>query len=172
MNKYLSPLLLPICSLLAGLALSGCAGYKLGSVDAGYKTVAVPVFRNQTTKPQLEAPLTNALLRRIQADGSLQVKWADEADVVVNGVILSYDRQVLRSLPAETRTPREYRLRIEVLVEAKHRRTGEVIISPTKFSGQADTFIGSDLQTAENQALPLIADDLARQIVSQLTEKW
>lgn len=158
--------------LLTLLALSGCA-YQVGPVGKpGYRSVAVPMFRNKTVKTQLEAPVTNAIIKRLQADGSLQVTWEADADIVVTGTVTDFDRAVLRTQVQDTRAPREYRLRLTANIEVRDRRTGKLVMPATALTGQADAFLGSDLQSAEQQAVPLMADDLARQVVSRLTERW
>ena len=160
------------CLMLAWL--SGALGcYHLGPIGKNTtRSVAVPMFKNRTLKPQLEAQITNAIIKRLQADGSTRVDWEANADVVVTGVITRYDRAVLRTQKEDTNVPREYRLSIEALVEARNRITGAVVLKPTTLIGHADSFLGSDLQSAEEQALPLIADDLARRVVSLLVEGW
>lgn len=161
-------------TLLCLLALTGGLGcYHLGSAGKlGYRSVAVPMFKNRTLKPQVEAQITNAIIKRLQADGTLRVNWEADADVVVTGAITRFDRDALRMQKDDSKAPREYRLSIEVLVEARDRVTGKVVLKPTTLTGHADAFIGNDLQSAEQQSLPLIADDVARQVVSLLVESW
>jgi hypothetical protein len=130
------------------------------------------MFQNQTLQPQIETRITNAILKRLQADGAARVAWEADADIVVRGVITKYERKVLRGQKDDSVVPREYRLRVEARVEARDRLTGNVVVPVTVLTGQADSFIGSDLQSAEQQALPLLAEDLARQVVSLLVERW
>jgi hypothetical protein len=155
------------------LVAGGCAGYRIGPMlQADYKSIAVPMFANKTLTPQLEAQITNGILKRLQADGSLRIDSVANADVVLTGEILRYNRHPLRSLRNESGTPREYRISIDARVEARSRATGKTVVPAMVLTGYADTFIGSDLQAAEQQLLPLIADDLARQVVTLLVEKW
>lgn len=162
-------------SLLIATALfaSGCLGYRVGPVHkSNYRSVAVPMFQNETLMPQLEAQVTNAVIKRFQSDGMLEIRATDHADVVVTGSIVNYERVALRSLKLDTGTTREYRVRITAEISAKESGSGKPVIEKQKFVGTAETFIGEDQQSAEFQALPLVADDLARQIVHALTEAW
>jgi hypothetical protein len=165
-----------VAIILAGLGCAlaaGCMGYRVGPVlKADYRSVAVPMFKNKTYKPQLEAQITNGIIKRLQADGTLRVDSEANADVVVTGEITHYDRLALRLTQEDVNVPREYRLVIIVHVEGRDRRTGKVVLKPTDISGTTDMFIGADLQSAEYQALPLVADDVARQVVSLLVESW
>lgn len=161
-----------LCGLSVGL-LAGCAGYRLGPVQKTvYRSVAVPMFQNRTLTPQLEAQVTNAIIKRLHKDGALAVRFTDDADVILRGEIIGYERETVRGERLDTTVPRELRLTIQVRVEAYHRITGATIVPATVVSGKADTFIGTDQQSSERQALPLIADDLAQKVVSLLTERW
>jgi len=155
-----------------GLLVSGCLGYRVGAVGRlSYRSIAVPMFQNETQQPQLEAPITNAILKRFQADGTLQVNSEPRADVVVRGRITRYERAVLRYVQTADNNAREYRVSITIVIEARQ-PNGDVVLPPTTITGATDTFVGSDLQSAEQQALPLVADDLARQVVNLLAESW
>jgi hypothetical protein len=161
-----------IC-LLGATLLGGCAGYKLGPVyKTEFRSVAVPMFKNRTLKPQLEAQVTNAIIKRLQTDGSLAVRSTDDADIVLRGELVLFGRTMLRGQRLDTALPEELRLVIQARIEAHDRVTGAVVLPPTVVSGSADTFVGADQQTAELQALPLIAEELAKKAVSVLVERW
>jgi hypothetical protein len=160
-------------ALAAIVLLCGCAGYRLGpTLSAEYRSVAVPMFRNKTYQPQIEAQITNGIIKRFQSDGTLRIESVANADLILTGEILRYRRHELRSRRVETGTPREYRVSIDAKIEARDRLTGKIVLPATTVTGSADTFIGNDLQTAEAQVLPLIAEDLARQVVTLIAEKW
>ena len=74
---------------LAGLS-AGCAYTTQSSLDPKYQTIAVEAFQNLTREYDLQAPLTNALLRAFTADGRLQVVDAQHADLLLEGLILDY----------------------------------------------------------------------------------
>jgi hypothetical protein len=46
------------------------------------------------------------------------------------------------------------------------------VLSPGAASGSTSFFVGHDVNTDERQALPLAAEELARHLVSQLSEGW
>ena len=153
--------------LLVSSLLFGCAGYHVGPVTkTSFHSIAVPMFRNETLRPQLEAQISNAIIRRLQQDGSLQIQSQPRADAVLIGTVVHYDRIALRSLRSDAGIPREYRISITVRVEARDRRTGETVLKST------EVLIGEDQQSAEMQALPLLADDIAKRVAGLLVESW
>ena len=155
------------------LFVFGCAGYHIGPVTKrNFNSIAVPVFRNTTLQPQLEAQISNAIIQRLQQDGSLRIESEPRADVVLKGSITKYERQALRSSRTDTGSPREYEISIIVRVEATDRRTGETVLKSTNVEGKSDVFIGEDQQSAEEQALPLIADDIGKRVAGLLVESW
>jgi hypothetical protein len=159
--------------ILIACVVSGCMGYRVGPLhQSNYRSVAVPMFQNKTLMPQLEAQVTNAVIKRFQSDGMLEVRAMEQADIVVTGLIVDYERVALRSLKLDTGTTREYRVRITAEISVRESSTGKLVIEKQKYTGSAETFIGEDQQSAEFQVLPLVADDLARQIVHALTESW
>jgi hypothetical protein len=159
--------------LLASLLAFGCAGYHIGPVTKrNFNTIAVPMFRNETLRPQLEAQISNAVIKRLQQDGSLRIEIEPRADVILSGTVFRYQRSALRSLRSDTGVPREYEIAITVRVEARDRRTGEVVLKSTEVEGKSDVFIGEDQQSAEMQVLPLVADDIAKRVAGLLVESW
>ena len=151
----------------------GCAGYRVGPVaKRNFKSIAVPMFSNETLRPQLEAQISNAVIKRLQQDGSLRIEPKPRADVVLNGTVFRYVRNALRTLHSDTGVPREYEIVITVRVEARDRRTGEIVLKPTEVEGKSDVFIGEDQQSAEEQVLPLVADDIAKRVAGLLVESW
>ena len=172
-NGRIATATLTACGVVLALFVFGCAGYRVGPVaKRNFTSIAVPVFRNETLLPQLEAQVSNAIIKRLQQDGSLRIETEPRADVVLTGTISRYERNALRTLRSDTGVPREFEIAITVRVEAKDRRTGETVLKSTEVVGKSDVFIGEDQQSAEEQVLPLVADDIGRQIARLLVESW
>ena len=165
----------PLVALLTltSFFLLGCAGYHVGPVTKrSFKSIAVPMFRNTTLRPQLEAQISNAVIQRLQQDGSLRIESEARADVVLRGSIVKYYRESLRSLRSDANIPREFEITITVSVEATDRRTGETVLKSTLVDGKSDVLLGEDQQSAEEQVLPLIADNIAKRVAGLLVESW
>ena len=85
---------------LLAVALTGCGYTTRSSLDPKYRTIAVPAFRNESHEYDLQAALTNAVIRKFVADGRLEVVPASQgsaggADLLVEGVIRGYNLEGL-----------------------------------------------------------------------------
>lgn len=152
------------------LGLSACAGYHLGPTDglvAGGKSIRVNVFANQTLQPRLGDAATTALRRSIQADGTYRLSTGEEADVIVTGTITRYVRHELSWVPNDVLTVSDYRVSVTAHVIAREAATGRILLDQDA-TGYTLVRVGSDLNSAERQALPLLAEDLARNVTSLL----
>jgi Lipopolysaccharide-assembly len=80
------------CGLLVLCGLSGCA-YHMGHGDrqipGGYRTVAVPVFKNNTIESGVEVYFTNAFIREMQRSQIGMLTEKANAQVAVEGVVES-----------------------------------------------------------------------------------
>ena len=156
-------------AFLAAIA-TGCAGYKLGPTNgdtAGSKSVQIVPFVNGTTEPHLTDAVTTELRDRLQRDGTYKLSTHGEPDLVVTGVITRYGRNALSFQPGDTFTARDYKLMITAQVTARNRTTGQVIFEK-EIKGFTTMRTGADLVSDERQALPLLAADLAKNVIDQL----
>jgi hypothetical protein len=156
----------------AAVALAGCAGYQLGPVNgasASAKSIEVQPFNNQTLQPRLGDAITESLRERLQTDGTYHLATRGPGDVVVSGVVRQYTRQGLGYLNTDVTTPENYRVDLVVHVTARDRLSGRTILDKD-VKGHTFVHIGDDLASAERQALPLLAEDLAHNITEMLTE--
>jgi hypothetical protein len=154
------------------LFLGGCAGYQLGPTNgmaSGGKSIQITPFRSKPYEPRLSDAVTTQLRKTIQKDGTYHLNTSGDPDIVVTGTIETYDRQQLSYQPTDILTPRDYRIILVARVTARERSTGKTILD-REVSGRTTVRIGNDLSSAERQALPLAAEDLARSITSMLAE--
>lgn len=82
------------CIVLAAWAV-GCGYSTHSTLDQRYQTIAVPAFKNLSREYDLQAPLTNAVIRKFITDSRLEVTSLDKADLILEGVILDYRRKGL-----------------------------------------------------------------------------
>lgn len=153
-------------------ALCGCAGYRLGpsnGVTAGEKSVQVDPFVNQTMEPRLGDAVTTELRRDLQQDGTYRLATHGAADIVVSGTITRYDRHELSLVPTDVQTVSDYRIDVTAHVTARDTNTGKVIFEKP-VSGYTLVQVGSDLTSSERQAIPVLAQNLAKNVTAMLVD--
>jgi hypothetical protein len=160
--------------MLLGI-FTGCAGYTLGPTPPTYmkgiRTVAVPILKNVTITPDIEALATTTIIRQIQQDGTYEVTGVDHADAVVNGTITSVNRTKARSLQGNVLASAEFNVLVTIDFEIE-RATSAQVLGHRSFTGNTTFFVGNDVLSQERQALPLAVQDAAVQFVSYLSEGW
>lgn len=161
--------------LLAGLVMlggSGCAGYRLGPVNglaAGEKSVQVNPFGNRTLEPRLGDEATTQLRKQLQSDGTYRLASHNDGDIVVSGSVTRYQRIEVSFSSSDVLTVVDYRLEMSAQVTALDRTTGKVILNRL-VTGSTLIRVTTDLTSTERQALPLLADDLAKNVTALLAE--
>jgi hypothetical protein len=156
---------------LAAMFSAGCAGYHLGPVNsnavAGEKSIEIAPFNNQTLQPRLGDAVTQALRERMQTDGTYRLATRGPGDVVLTGVITAYNREGVGFLRSDVATAVNYRVQVTAHVTV---REGGKVLLDKNVNGYTLVQVGTDLTDAERQSLPLLAEDLARNITQLLTE--
>ena len=161
-----------LLGILLTLAGSGCAGYRLGPTNPAVtegRTIRVRFFENQTLEPRLVESVNQALRRVLQQDGSLKIRTHGSADLVLSGVLVSYDRLPLAFQPRDVATVKDYEIRLRATVKAIERSTGKALLD-REVAGRTTVRVGADLASAERQGIPLLAEDLAKNITALLVE--
>ena len=163
-----------ISSLLLALLVGGCAGYRLGPATPAHlshiKTIAVPTFANTTLVPRIEALVTGTVIKQFQQDGTFRIASEGQADAVLKAEIVAVGRNPARSVRGNVLSTTEFNLNLSVRYSLVG-RDGKPL-SAGGASGSTSFFVGSDVSTDERQALPLAAEEMAKQLVSQLSEGW
>jgi hypothetical protein len=134
--------------------------------------VQVIPFINRTLQPGLTDAVTSQMRNELQRDRSYQLSSSDEADVILSGELTSFLRSEVTLASNDILTVRDFRLSLVAHVTARDRVTGKEILNQS-VTGYTLIRVGSDLASAERQALPLLARDLARNVTALLAEgKW
>jgi hypothetical protein len=157
---------------LLALALAGCAGYTLGptnGVPAGSRSVQVLPFVNNTPEPRISEYLSSSMRKQFQQDGTFRLQTAGAPDILVTGEIVKFERSELSYTTNDVLTPQEYTLILTARVVARDLASGRTNLNRAI---QGHTYIraGADLASSEREAMPLLADDLARNAVSILVD--
>lgn len=163
--------------IIALLGLGACAsnpsdGYAFDSTyDSAVRSVAVPVFENQTFASGVEVELTEAIIKEIQRSTPMVVTRASRADSELRGVVRSVQ---IRSLANDSITGLTQTMSYKLTVDFEwvDSRTGKPIVTRKSFSS-ADVFVparptGERIETGRHAT----SQRLARDIVSELRETW
>ena len=150
--------------------LTGC-GYTVGATNgltAGEKKIQITPFMNHTLEPRLGDTVTTALRRNIQRDGTYHLATQGDADIIVTGVVTKYDRHELNFEPHDVLTVKDFRVNVEAKITARNVTSG----TSTNWTAKAYTLVrvGSDLTSAERQAMPDLADQLAKSVTDSLVD--
>ena len=167
--RSVAPFLL-IAALL--LPAAGCAGYRLGSASglaADAQSIEIIPFPNQTEEPRLSPALVSALRRQIQNNGTFKLETRGRGDLQITGNIVQYLRVGVTFQPGDVITPRDFELRMTAQVKVLNRRAGKTLLQ-RPVTGRTLIRAFNDLSSAERQALPLLANDLARKIIDLLVD--
>jgi hypothetical protein len=139
-------------------------------------TVAVPTFKNNTLLPRIEAQTADAVAKQFQQDGTYRLESSDQADVIVEGTIVSVDRLPMRIFASNVLQTSEFELTLRVKYRVIDRVTGAVLmegnaVGVTPFFSEAD-LVNSDLVTNQNMNYPIAAQRMAEHLVSKVAEGW
>jgi len=162
-----------VCALLA-LMPAGC-GYRLRGtgnfLPPHIKTMSIPVFKNLSTRYELDVKLTQAVIEEMTARGKVSLASdREKADAVLEGEILSYSASPI-AFTAGGR-PDRYNIRMTARIVLTDR-----IHSKTLFENPAFSYIqeyevpeGSDFESEETAAIEQVAERFARSLVTTILE--
>lgn len=163
--------------LLLGIIISGCAsdptvGYSTQSLYAPqFRTVAVPMFENNTTSRQMEMMLTDALVKKIQSRTPYRVVDEMNADTLLTGTITDVELQPLNR-SSVTGFDNEVLLRVTVNFEWMNLGTGTRIVGKRNFSADA-IFVPSRPSSEPIEMGQFAAiEQLSSDIVDQMQAAW
>jgi hypothetical protein len=155
---------------------SGCAGYQVGNIPnsamSGVKTIYVPVARNQTYEPGLPVQVTNAIIRRLENDGTYMSARTGEADADLVVTITEFDRIPVRRSREDVLITTQYRIALKGVITLTNRITGQIVFQNKDVVGISEYIVQGDAVEAERQTIPLAAQNVADQVVSLVAEGW
>ncbi len=158
--------------LLAALALVGCGTtYSWRSqVPERMRTVAVPTFRNESDVTELGAVAAGQVAREFQREGTFALRRAGDSATEIQGVIetaLSHGRAYRRNTGMRNN---EFTFTAQVKVSVIDKINSRVLIDNRVYRAETTYVANQDVLTGERNASGRLAEDLARQIVDDVTE--
>ncbi len=162
----------PLLPAVLAAALAGCAGYHLGpsnGLPAGSRSVQVLPFVNHTREPRISEYLGSSMRRQFQQDGTFHLQTAGTPDLEVSGEIIRFERGELSYATNDVLTPQEYTLILTAKVLARDPVSGKTNLD-RQVQGRTYIRAGNDLASTEREAMPNLAEDLARNAVAMLVD--
>jgi hypothetical protein len=164
-------------SIVLLVTLTSCAGYQLGNVPyqemKGVKKIYVPIVKNETYEPGIQTMVTNAIIRRIERDGTYLTGRLAEADATLEVTLTDFKRDSLRRARENSLVTEEYDLKLEATATLTNLRTGQKLFDKETVIGDTSIYVNEyRMQENERQAMPLAANALAYEIVRRITEGW
>lgn len=181
-----------VCLALAGCLMSSGCGYTTqSSLDPIYQSISVSPFYDKTAEYGLQAPLTNAVIRKFVADSRLRVKTQEDADLLLEGVIVDFQRKGLIYDRQDETT--QALLVVIASIRLTDQKSGEVLwqepvvsgettfytraagLTSGRLRGNAETYmdpVRSFASEEENRAAAEALEQLASEIVYRVLEPW
>ncbi|PYP65554.1 MAG: hypothetical protein DMD26_10640 [Gemmatimonadetes bacterium] len=130
-------------SVLLGLLLAGCGiryGFAGGGLPSNIRTMAVLPFDNQTTSPEVQRDLLDAMRKELQRRLGVRDASESRADAIVRGVISAYDVDVPVAVSANPSTAVTARRRLQVTVDVEivEQANGRVLFQRKGMRGEGD----------------------------------
>ncbi len=144
--------------LLAALCLSACGYHFSGEGDGpkpGLRLIAIPVFENKTSEPDLGAVFAGALRREFIQKGSLKVVPVEDAEAVFKASIKNINIVPVAHNPTDvvgTRVTVENRIYVTLDIRCEDKSNGKILWRDPNFNYYKVYRLSSD---------PLFPDALA-----------
>lgn len=161
--------------LITGLLVS-CAGYRMGGQKphalSKVKTIAVPMFRNNSLQPRAEALATSAVASALMQDGTYRIASIDKADAILEGTVRSIKYSPLRGARLDTLQSVELINKVSIAWQLRDAKNPLKILASGVASGGSQLFVSSNLQTSKNNALPEALERAGESLVSVLANGY
>ena len=164
--------------LAATLFASGC-GYHVaghaGNLPSDWKTIAVPAFKNDTTRYRIEQRFTEAVIRQfIQRTNYRIVQNPSDADAVLHGEVISIETDPML-FNATTGQVSLMLVQVHTKVQLVDTKTEKVVYKNDDMVFRDQYQISADVQSffeEQNPALERMSKDFAAQLVSNVVENF
>ncbi|KMP10429.1 hypothetical protein UR09_06250 [Candidatus Nitromaritima sp. SCGC AAA799-A02] len=157
------------------LPLAGC-GYHLAGYGSALpphiRTIAIPVFENSSSEPDIHREATSAVRQAFITDGRLKVVKSKRADLLLRATLTYYSLRAVAFSGDDS--AEQYIVQLGVHVEALDRVKRKVFLEQD-FTTQWDYKASADVidsESARFAALDQAYDDLADRLVSIIIEQF
>jgi hypothetical protein len=154
--------------LLAGYFFS-CGSYSFtGAIPSDIKTVAVPLFDDNTSFPGVREDLTNKVIDAFINENVLQVVPESKADLLITGTILSIREKAAIITTGED--VEQFEVYVNVKVKCLEIKSGKVWWEKTlrRFGVMG----GLENMTARNEAIETALTEITQDVLDNTLANW
>lgn len=163
--------------LLSLIMLAGCSNYKVGHLmHPQIKTIGFGKILNKTDQPRLSLYMMEKLKERFLQDASVKVVPADQADVILTGVVTDTKISSRGRTHQDDREENQgffatiFSADITFEYEVKTKKGWDVLKG--KVTEGADFTELIDQLEEQRNALQRAAYEVSKKVVTQITEAW
>lgn len=159
---------LTICVVLVTL-LSGCGYGTQRPFPQNVRTVCVEMFQNRDFRKDLEFPLSEAVIKRIEMDTDYRIAPRSQADTIFSGEIVEVRQNTLGD-DFRTDLPRETAATFVVSFRWKDQRSGKILAERQRVSYTTTyiTPVGESFFDGARRGL----EGVAEQLVEAMESSW
>lgn len=158
-------------SLVALVALSGCLtryGFAGGGLPAHIRTLAILPFENETSSPDLQRELLEAMRRDLNSRLGVRDAPEQRADAIVRGVIRTYDVDIPVGFNATETQAVTSRRKLQLILDVQiiDQTTGKTIFERKGLRAESE-YAERDEATGRREVIKRIVNDLIEGAQSQ-----
>lgn len=164
-----------LCLSAALLLISACGYHLAGSgrtLPSHLKTIAIPVFDNTSSEPDIHQNITSVIRRSFINDGRLKVVTSKKADLLMMGTLNHYTLQAISFTTQDV--AREYYVQLGVSVAVNDRVKKKRFLKQD-FTTKWDFRTNADVinsEAARQEALNDAYEDLGNRMVSVVIDQF
>jgi outer membrane lipopolysaccharide assembly protein LptE/RlpB len=177
-NRPFSKNCAAVVALAAALIFAGCGYHVAGraaNLPSDWKTIAIPAFKNDTTRYRIEQRFTAAVIRQFLERTKFHiVQDPKAADAVLHGEVISIETDPVL-FDVRTGEVTTMLVAVHTKVELIDNQSQKTVYQNNDMIFRDEYQISSDVQSffeEQDPALERMARDFASQLVSNVTEKF
>ena len=160
-------------ALILTAAAAGCGYTVRSSLPSHLKTLAIPIFGNNTVEFGLADDITQSLVNGFLADRSLRIVQERDANAVLRGSVVAYRNQVFGYTSSERATEYEIVLTVQVafrdMIKNRDVWKEDALTVRTTYNVVA---VGTEPAKTETDGRKEVIQKLTDQIVSRTVQGW
>lgn len=159
-----------ILLLLVAQVFFACGPYSFsGSGNPNIKTVAVPVFNDQTAEFGIKEQLTNTIIELFTRDNNLKIADRRTADSIVNGTLL----RVVEQAGVYTKSEQVQEIRVTLTVHIKYEEVKKRKVIWEEDLTQFGTYTPGDASSGDRQsAISQAVAKIAEEVINKSVTGW